>query len=255
LSAYPKAILFDLDDTLIVYDGVSAPAWDACCEEFMNSHAFSFTKEDLLLRLEEVREWFWSDPGRHKRGREHLLETRREIVGMALGDLGVTDTVLVRELADRYSAYRDELISVFPSTYSVLDALRSSGVRLGLITNGSSAGQREKLARFHLADYFEIILIDQELGFGKPDPRVYLHALDLLGLSPGEVWMVGDNLIWDIQAPQSVGIHSIWHDVQGSGLPAESTVCPDGIVTDISLILRQFPSSPLKERGCAVPPE
>ncbi len=71
---------------------------------------------------------------------------------------------------------------------------------MALITNGSASGQRAKLKSFGLTDYFEFILIDQKLGFGKPDTRVFTHALTLLGLPSTDVWMVGDNLVWRLTA-------------------------------------------------------
>ncbi|MGA9348435.1 MAG: HAD-IA family hydrolase [Anaerolineae bacterium] len=45
-------------------------------------------------------------------------------------------------------------------------------------------------------------MIKGEFGVGKPDDRVYLHALDQLNVKPEETWMVGDNLEWDVRAPQ-----------------------------------------------------
>jgi hypothetical protein len=48
MNAYPAVILFDLDDTLISFDGVSDFAWEKCCEDFVESNGTSFYKEDLL---------------------------------------------------------------------------------------------------------------------------------------------------------------------------------------------------------------
>lgn len=60
--------------------------------------------------------------------------------------------------------------------------------------------------------------MEGELGFGKPDHRVYHLALDRLQLAPSEVWMVGDNLEWDVASPQELGIYSVWVDVRGGWL-------------------------------------
>ncbi len=66
--------------------------------------------------------------------------------------------------------------------------------------------QRSKINRFGLADLFDLILIEGEVGFGKPDPRVYERALESLGVAAGDTWMVGDNLEWDVAEPQRQGI-------------------------------------------------
>ena len=236
MSRCPVAILFDLDDTLISFEGVSDRAWEKCCGNFADTHRLC-SKDVLLHTIHAKRKWYWSDPQRHKAGRENLRQARRDIVRLAFADLGIAGIALADALADRYSDYQNELICLFPHTIKTLDGLRSSGVRMGLITNGPSQGQRAKLKRFSLTEYFEIISIDQEIGFGKPDVRVYRHALELLRLTSDEVWMVGDNLIWDVQAPQSLGIHSVWHDYKKNGLPANAIVVPDQIITDISQLL------------------
>ena len=79
-----------------------------------------------------------------------------------------------------------------------------------------------------------MILIEGEIGFGKPDPRVYTRALAALGVAAGDTWMVGDNLEWDVAEPQRQGIYGIWIDVRGSGLPSGQPVRPDRIIRRLS---------------------
>jgi putative hydrolase of the HAD superfamily len=233
----PVAILFDLDDTLISFDGVTRQAWNECYEDFMARHKPGFSLDALGEAVRAAQDWYWGDPVRHKAGRENIRLARREVVGVALNGLGIRDTEIVNDLADRYSDRHDELIHLYPNTLPTLDALKSAGVRLSLITNGSAKGQRAKLARFGLTDYFEHILIDQELGFGKPDVRVYEHALKLMGLDSRDVWMVGDNLVWDIEPPKALGIRAVWHDWKGAGLPEDAKILPDRIIADIGELI------------------
>ena len=53
--------------------------------------------------------------------------------------------------------------------------------------------QRGKIQRFGLEPCFDYILIEEEFGVGKPDERVYLHAIGQLDTHPSKSWMVGDN--------------------------------------------------------------
>jgi putative hydrolase of the HAD superfamily len=46
--------------------------------------------------------------------------------------------------------------------------------------------------------------------------------------------MIGDNLVWDIQAPQALGLHAIWYDNHGKGIPPGAEISPDCIIGDIS---------------------
>ena len=71
------------------------------------------------------------------------------------------------------------------------------------------------------------------MGFGKPDPRVYKKALGFLGALPSTVWSVGDNLEWDVFAPQRLGMRGIWHDHASRGLPASSPEKPSRVINRV----------------------
>jgi putative hydrolase of the HAD superfamily len=79
-------------------------------------------------------------------------------------------------------------------------------------------------------ELFDLILIEGELGYGKPDRRVYARALAELDVAPAETWMVGDRLEWDVFPAQAFGIYGIWVDVSGAGLPSGIETRPDRIV-------------------------
>ena len=91
--------------------------------------------------------------------------------------------------------------------------------------------------RFQLAHRFHHIQIEGEQGFGKPEERAYLHAMDALGVTAADTWMIGDNLEWEVEVPQKLGIYAIWMDVHGDGLPPGSTVKPDRIIRSLGELL------------------
>ena len=156
-----------------------------------------------------------------------LQVASNEILQMAFDQLGAdVPSSLVSEIAETYRVEREEAASPFPGAIDTLIQIRKSGARLALITNGGSEGQRYKIDRFGIAPLVDYILIEGEFGVGKPDEKVYLHALDQLGAKPAEAWMVGDNLEWEIAAPQKLGIRGIWVDWAGNGLPESTTVRP-----------------------------
>ena len=227
--ALPKALLLDLDDTILDDTGRAAECWrDACL-----AHQSDLGAVDPATLLEVIgrnRAHYWSDPERHRVGRLDQPAARREIVRTSLEALGVDAPSLAERIAEAYGSRRDRRIQPFAGAIETVRWLRENGCRLALLTNGSGAAQRTKIDRFGLADLFETILIEGELGFGKPDARVYGLALDALGIEPSEAWMVGDNLEWDVAAPQRLGIFGIWVDVRAAGLPPEHPVRPDRIV-------------------------
>jgi putative hydrolase of the HAD superfamily len=85
-----------------------------------------------------------------------------------------------------------------------------------------------------LGPYFEQIIVEEEFGRGKPHPEVYEALFTALGTKAREAWFVGDNLDFDVQAPQSLGAYAIWIDRAGGGLPPQSAVRPDRIVRSIA---------------------
>ena len=119
----------------------------------------------------------------------------------------------------------------------MLSSLHDSGVRLALVTNGGSEGQRAKIDRFGLASFFDCIVVEGEFGFGKPDERVFGHALGQLAVAASNAWMVGDDLDRDIAGAQSVGIFGIWIDMKGAGLRESDAVRPDRVITSLPELL------------------
>ena len=233
---FPKGILFDLDDTIIAYTPVVEPTWRRICEEY--ARGGRVPEADILYRtIREVSHWFWSDKERHRTGRNNLHVARRDILEIAFQKMRIPDRLLAREIADTFSKQREEAVYLFEGAMETLEYFRCRNVVLALITNGEADKQRNKIKRFRLERFFTTILIEGELGFGKPEEAVYHQALHELGLRPDEVWSVGDNLEWDVQGPQKTGIFGIWNDFSGKGLPHDSPVIPDRIVNRISELI------------------
>lgn len=240
----PRAILFDMDDTLISAYGQPEVAWRDICEEFA-AHLHPLPAPVVADAIAIASEAFWSDEDRHRQGRLNLTDARGGIVAEAFGALrqaGHTPPPvhLTRDMAHRYGTYREEKMYLFDGAHDVVDWFRGQGIRLALVTNGTSAAQRAKITRFDLEHRFHHIQIEGEHGFGKPEERAYRHAMSVLGVEPHETWMVGDNLEWEIAAPQRIGIHAIWHDALGRGLPAGTDVRPDRIIRTLSELLEHW---------------
>ena len=233
----PKVILFDLDDTIISFSASSDTCWREVCALYAGGAGIA--PERLLAAILESSQWYWGDAARHKRGRLNLRQGRRNVVAGAFQSLKITGSNLANEIADAFSDRRETSISLFPGAVETLTSLRNRGIRLGLITNGDSEGQRRKINTFGLEPYFDCILIEGETGIGKPEPGVYELALQRLSIAPEEVWMVGDNLVWDIEAAQKAGILAVWVDFANRGLPADSPIQPDRMIRSIAELVEE----------------
>ena len=235
----PKAILFDLDDTLIRAYAQPEEAWTRLLHIFsahLDAHDAKAIERVRVTVMEEARA-FWSDRAEAAKWRLDIPGARRLSVRRGLKKLGRPDDALADRIADAFTELRRNEYRLYPDAHATVDALRDAGVRLALVTNGASETQRAKIERFELAHRFHHIQIEGEHGFGKPEERAYRHALSVLGVEAHETWMVGDNLEWEIMAPQRLGIHGIWHDSLGNGLPSGTPARPDRIIRGLRELL------------------
>ena len=233
---YPKAILIDLDDTILEINSKVDQSWRAVCNRYASTTR-GLTSAKLLTAINEVRDWYWTDPARYREGRLQLLNARREVVKLALVKLGINDEKLAVEIADAYGHEMDKHMAPFPGAIETLRHLRSKKIKLALLTNGSSALQRRKIDRFELAQYFDFILIEEESGYGKPDERIFRDALEQLGVAAADTWMVGDDLDRDIAGAKEAGIFTFWVDSKKGIDAAASPVKPDMVIRSLSELI------------------
>lgn len=228
MTRKPKAMLIDLDDTIIDYGGSAAESWRVVCREEAATEGFD--PDSLFAAIDRVRHWYWSDPERHRQGRADLQAATLLILEHALAEIGHGSTSHAAQMAASYREHRWRSIKIIPGAHETLDRLRREGFRMALVTNGTSADQRAKIERFELAPYFDHIQVEGEFGKGKPEPEVYRAVLAALDCAPSEAWFIGDNLEWDVAAPQRQGIYGVWIDRHGSGVPTDRDVQPDHII-------------------------
>ncbi len=232
---YPKAIIFDLDDTILDTTLSADRLWLRAAVEFATRAGVDVSAFDQQMKVSRV--WFWSDPDRNQAGRLNLDQARADCVEHTLELLNASNHKLATEIADWFTQRRITEMKSFDGAIETLQTLKDAGVRLALISNGKGETQREKVVLFGLEPLFDCIILEGEFGAGKPDRRVFDHALQTLGTRPAETWMVGDNLHWEVAAPQAMGIKGVWVDWKGVGLPDETDVVPDRIIGSIAELI------------------
>ncbi len=225
-AALPRVVLFDLDDTLLHLSAGQPDFWRLALERCLPA------REDhaaLLAALACVNTDFWGEPERAFWGRQNMIEARRRIARAALEPLGV-DRPSCERIADEMTEHKEAQMRPVDGAFETLETLRERGHRLALLTNGCSTFQRRKLARFQLEPLFELILVEGELGYGKPDRRVFESALGHFAARAAEACMIGDNLDADIAGAQALGISAIWFDARGGGLRPGERRAPERVI-------------------------
>ncbi len=235
-----KALLVDLDDTLLDYTSGVEGSWREACELIAGPRGVDIGV--LSAAVLEARRWYWDDATRGVEGRRDMVGAWAAIAARGLEQIGTADAILARAIAEDYSERRRACYCLLPGAAAALAELRRRGVPMALVTNGDRREQRYKIERFDLARFFDVLIIEGEFGVGKPHESVYRHALAALGASPATTTMVGDNLEWDVGAPQRLGITGVWVDAPGHGVPAGSPIKPDRIVRAFCELLELGPA-------------
>ena len=123
-------------------------------------------------------------------------------------DLG--DTLVAEETVVHNSCGQAITAKVIKGVFEVLETMRKDGYRTAMIANGDSAGARNIIAACGLEDYFDVIVISEEVGIEKPDKQVFQVALDKLGVEAENAVMVGNRIDADIVGANRVGMKSVW---------------------------------------------
>ena len=121
------------------------------------------------------------------------------------GPSGLADTLL-----DDYRAGFPRACLLFPDAAQTLSSLRASGLKLGLITNGSVRMQSAKLACLALSAMFDTILISDAEGISKPKRQIFDRALERLNVIPAHAVFVGDHPEVDVAGARAAGMRAIW---------------------------------------------
>ena len=226
------AVVFDLDDTLHDDTRAYQSAAREIAEEIAAAHGVD--AEKLLAAFIDSSSRYW-----RALSADHLLTpisvSRLEMWTSALQAVGVADEATIHTATRRYAECRRKYYSPFPGALQLLDALRKRGMKLGLITNGFAETHYEKLELLGLERAFDAVLCADEVGMVKPDPRIFLHACELLGTAPEKTAMVGDRYFRDISGAREAGMFTVYLDVHQETIPPDKA--PDASVKGIEEVL------------------
>ena len=188
-----RALLFDLDDTLI-------------------------DRVDALTRLN--RHWYRTLPSDHRPDCEDEFVARmlsqadrfsspRQLYELMIkvwpGSFADPDTAL-----ESHNAAMPKMVRLADSTLIMLKVLREHGVPVGVVTNGETQMQWAKVRNAGVDGLVDAVVVSEKFGARKPDSSIFEHALGLIGADVSETLFVGDNPVADIGGAHGVGMHTAW---------------------------------------------
>ena len=206
----PLGVVFDLGDTVLSLQSIDGVAGDRRLLELAENTA-GLTAEDINLAAEEL--------GREtvRLSDESMLQyTWQSFNRLLCETLGVTFRVSSAELEREFW---NTALTFVPceGIFGVLDALETSQVKTGILSNTSMTGPvlEEELAKHNLAHRFSFVISTADYGFRKPHGRIFQVAVRKMGLEPQDIWFVGDKLEYDVRGAIDAGLQPVWYNPQG----------------------------------------
>ena len=198
-------LLLDADGTLFDYDRAEAAALTLSLKGLG-----VLPTPEHLTRYRGFNSALWAALERGEVTRERLRSERFRLLFEAFGI--EADPVTFNAQYLKHLGQRGDQLD---GAESVLDQL-FGGTRMALLTNGFAEVQRTRLDHSGLGQFFEVVIISDEVGFAKPDPRIYDASFEAMGNpSKSSVLMVGDSLTSDMQGGLNYGIDTCWFNPGG----------------------------------------
>lgn len=195
-----KAMLFDLDDTLIdrdkAVDNLFLLVLEKCYEDVSDT-----VKNNMLQKFKEYDK------------REYGISDKTIVLESLFDEFAPKYRLPHNYIQDFWNENLPKCFSIDQNTSHFLNQIKRH-FKIGIITNGSTHRQKAKIINTNLNNYFDTIIISEEVGLSKPDKRIFELALNKLNVQPEDVLFIGDDLEKDIAGPQNANIKGVWFNPQ-----------------------------------------
>lgn len=206
-----KDIFFDLDHTLWDFDKNSMLAFKRVFKKFKITIEF-----DAFLKIyEPINIEYWKKYREDKVSKENLRRGRL-IDSFNYFDL-IYSTEKIDEIADAYIQELPFDNHLFEGAVEILDYLILK-YKLHIITNGFEEVQHKKLKNSGIDHYFSTVTTSEEVGVKKPNPKVFLTALNKANSFPTQSVMIGDSLEADILGANNIGMQTIFYNYRNESI-------------------------------------
>lgn len=198
-----KHIFFDLDHTLWDFEINSAKTF----EHIFKMNKMSIDIQKFLNYYNSINKNYWRLFRNDKVSKEALRYGRLKDTFVKI-KYPISDN-LINKLSDDYIQYLSTFNYLFEGAIEILDYLKPN-YEMHIITNGFSEVQNQKLVNSKIDGYFNHIITSEEVGVKKPNPKIFEHALNLVGAQVDESIMIGDNWEADIMGAKNFGMRAIF---------------------------------------------
>jgi putative hydrolase of the HAD superfamily len=210
-----KAVFIDWDDTIGDFVGAAEQALQDMYEKYSLSEYFASFEEFFLLYKPHNIE-LWDKYGKDLVTKEYL-SFDRFFFPLMHGSKAIQNSKFkIQNLAALAEQLSEDFLNMTTARFSLLEGAEelvrylAKKYPLTVVTNGFVEVQYEKFDKSGLRDCFAHIVLSEEVGCQKPNPRIFEEALRMNGLQAEDVVMIGDSWNSDIQGAINAGIDQIW---------------------------------------------
>lgn len=195
-----QGILWDLDNTLYLYEPTHKAAYAAC--RAMAELKFGISRSDFDTNWKLARNKVHQTL--HGQGASHS----RLLYLQNLHELwkGHTNTEFALVLEEHYWSVFLDHIQWRQGALELMQRAHASGLQMAIVTDLTAHIQLRKFDKLGLDRYVKYLISSEEAGVEKPEPYIFLLALEKLNLKPEQVIMIGDSFEKDIQGAQNLNI-------------------------------------------------
>ena len=216
-----RAVFLDAGNTLVGLD------YEAIADRI---RAEGHDTDAPRVRAAEFRARVRLDPHLVARASTETADVFTRYVRYVLDELGIAwgegGPSLVQDLRAAHPPFGLWTVRL-PEAPGALETLRGLGLRLAVVSNSNGTVAR-LLEHLDLARWLDAVVDSAVVGFEKPDPRIFRHAADLLGVEPAEAVHVGDLYSVDVLGARAAGVRAILLDPAGAWkLADDCTRAPD----------------------------
>ena len=201
-------IFFDLDHTLWDFEKNSMLTF----EKIFREKALSIDLKQFISYYNPINHAYWK---KYRENRISQEELRYNRLADTFNQIKFkTTNNQINLISEAYNTYLSSFSHLFDGTITLLEKLKSK-YNLHIITNGFEQVQHFKIKNAGLESYFDFIFTAEQVGFKKPHPQIFIHALNQTKANPKKSLMIGDSLEADILGALAQGMHAIHFNSHG----------------------------------------
>jgi putative hydrolase of the HAD superfamily len=199
-----KLVGFDLDDCLYNSTGLSQIARIKGIDA-MISLGLKIERQKALFLIQEIVNEYGSNSPNHY---DYFIRRLNQYENFSISFNERVRYVAAAVMA--YHAQKIKLIRLYDDVKKCLEKLKESSIKTAIITDGIPIKQYEKILRLGIDDLIDLVVISDEIGIRKPNPKLFSYCLNKFKVKGHETIYVGDNIYKDIIPAKFNKIHSVY---------------------------------------------